>query len=714
MRVSMERKVAFSLLAAVLITNAIGLAPELNLSRQDQNDYVFHYPLVVGMVRAIEQGRYPFDWWAPEWSFGYPVFRTYQPLGHTMVAGAYFALFKSVSLATVFVWVRYLSVVLLPLTFFFTARLLSLPLLTATFAAILAPLVSTPGLFGIEYGSYIWASWGLFTQAVACHFTLLTMGLSYRTLRSGRLLALTGVMLGLTCLAHFIYGYITGLTLCLIALSPDPQAPRGKRIGRLALVGAIAFVVSAFEVLPLFQDGPFINHSRWEPVTKWDSYGALQVMASLLTGDLLDHGRLPVLTILALVGMVLYFRDVKSLHKPRNSVDTFLVLGAILWVLMLFGRPFWGPLLTLAGVLPDVQLHRVIGGAQIFLVLIAALQLSFIWRQLLEKTNKTTAILFTMVVLSPMVLERGRLLAGNSSSGYLSLTAYEANRSSLDHAIAVARERGGRTYAGPPDGWGGKFTVGAPPVYAYVSNASVPAVSFLYHSMSLSSDLMPRFNDTLPAQYRLFDIRTVLAPSNGLTALPLFLKQLESTPPITIYAAPGTGHFDVVDVPYAVETSRRSFYAINDRWLASDWVEQHQHLFLDFNGDLPAGMKRISPVSELPSSGATPPPGNVLKERRIGEEYQAEIQAERSSYVLFKETWHANWRALVDGHPVRTAMLSPGFVGIPITAGHHEVSLSYRPEWWQALLAAAGIGIGLLLIAAESLRTISGSGRIRT
>jgi hypothetical protein len=34
----------------------------------------------------------------------------------------------------------------------------------------------------------------------------------------------------------------------------------------------------------------------------------------------------------------------------------------------------------------------------------------------------------------------------------------------------------------------------------------------------------------------------------------------------------------------------------------------------------------------------------------------------RGGYVLFKETWHPNWRALVDGRPVGTAMLSPGFV----------------------------------------------------
>ena len=72
---------------------------------------------------------------------------------------------------TIFVGVRYLSVALLPLTFFITARLLSFSSLTAAAAAILAPLISTSALYGIEYGSYLWAGSGLFTQAIACHLS---------------------------------------------------------------------------------------------------------------------------------------------------------------------------------------------------------------------------------------------------------------------------------------------------------------------------------------------------------------------------------------------------------------------------------------------------------------------------------------------------------------------------------------------------------------
>ena len=61
-------------------------------------------------------------------------------------------------------------------------------------------------------------------------------------------------------------------------------------------------LVSAFQLLPVWMDDPILNHSRWEQSWKWDSFGAGVVLKALFTGELLDHGRLPVLSLLALLG----------------------------------------------------------------------------------------------------------------------------------------------------------------------------------------------------------------------------------------------------------------------------------------------------------------------------------------------------------------------------------------------------------------------------
>ncbi len=695
-----ENVIAWSILAAVLAVHAVVLAPELTITRVDLNDNVFHYGIVEDMTRAIERGDNPVDWWAPEWSMGYPVPRTYQPLAHLIVVAIYFLLFKSVSLMTIFIWVRYFSVLLIPLTFFATARLMTFSPLTAAAAAMISPLISTDALYGIEYGSYLWAGSGLFTQAVAFHFAMLAIGFGYRAIRRASSLALTGVLLGATFLAHFIYGYIAAITLCLLALLPDRQISRRTRVLRTAWLGAIALVVAAFEILPLLTDGAIVNHSRWEPVWKWDSFGFKKVLSLLFTGDLLDHNRLPVLTALAIAGVAVYFLDRRA-QAAKFPARTFVVASAALWLLFFFGRPFWGTALMLIGVSPDMPLHRVIGGFHIFVVFLAAIAVAAMWRALSRKIHVVAAVVATIVVFYPMLRERGVYLHNNSVWGHTSLAAYTANKRSIDTAMEIAQTRGGRAYAGLPATWGGQFKIGDPQVYAYMSYAHVPALSFMYHSMSLTSETMTRFNEFGAQHYRLFDIRTVIAPSDGHVPLPQFLSPLVTTGPLKVYAAPDSSAFDVVDVFYSIKVSKNNFYDVNDRWQQGDWVANRQHLLLDLYGDAPPQMARLSADDPLPASAVFPFPGNIAGERHDGDDHFATVQAARNSYLLYKTTWHPNWRAMVDGQPVKTVMLSPGFIGVPVPAGYHEVHLRYEPEMWRAVLAILGPLIGVGLIFAE-------------
>src|SRR4051794_22771539 len=89
-------------LLAVLAMNTAALWPDLAASRVDLNDNVSHFGMVHRIVEAVEHGGNPLDAWSPEWAFGYPMVRVYQTLPHLIVAGVYFALFKSVPLLTVF------------------------------------------------------------------------------------------------------------------------------------------------------------------------------------------------------------------------------------------------------------------------------------------------------------------------------------------------------------------------------------------------------------------------------------------------------------------------------------------------------------------------------------------------------------------------------------------------------------------------------------
>ena len=698
MKIYSENRLAAALLLAVLAVNAAGLWPELSISRADLNDNVFHFTLVERMVQAVEHGENPLDCWSPEWSLGYPVLRTYQPLAHALVVLAYFGLGKSVDLMTVFVWVRFLSVLLLPLTFFVAVRLMGLRPLVAAAAALLAPLVSTNFLYGIGYGSYTWAGSGLFPQAIGTHFLLITLGLAFRSIRRGGQVVLTGAMLGLTFLAHLIYGYMGALSICLLALIPDAEVKRVVRIRRLLLVGAVTLLLAAFQLAPLLLDGSNINHSRWEGAWKWDSFGAWQVLRWLFTGALLDYGRLPVLTVLAFAGAGIFAWN-RYKRRPDCPALTFAACCALFWTLLFFGRPFWGPLLVMLGVPSDMQLHRVIGGVQIFLVLLAAIALAALWRALSRRWHYAAAVAATAVLLYPMVRERARYLSNDAAWGRRNLAANAAERESVDASVAKVKERGGRAYSGLAAQWGGSFKVGDVPFYAFFSEANIPAVGFLYHSMALTSDVMVRFNQWNPSHYRLFNIHTVVAPVGLTPPLPPFLLPIAQNGRFRVLAAPPSSYFDVVDVVASVKVTRNNFYDVNDRWLQSDWVAKRAHLRLDWQDDVSPRIARLAPDDALPPMPPLPPAGAVDGEQRNGEVYQADLEAFRPSVALFKMTWHANWKAYVDGKIRKTEMVSPGFVGVPLEPGRHTLTMRYEPESWKIALGIGGLLIvGLLLV----------------
>jgi uncharacterized membrane protein YfhO len=62
-------------------------------------------------------------------------------------------------------------------------------------------------------------------------------------------------------------------------------------------------------------------------------------------------------------------------------------------------------------------------------------------------------------------------------------------------------------------------------------------------------------------------------------------------------------------------------------------------------------------------------------------------------------TYHPSWKITVDGRPVKTAMVAPGFMAAPVFAGAHHVRASYEPGHVRDWVAIAGLGIvaGLLL-----------------
>ena len=491
-------------LLLICAANAACLWPELSPT-PDLNDNVLHVTLVNGMANALEHGQNPFDFWSPEIGLGQPIVKFYQPGAHAIVVVLYYGLFKLVPLATVFMWVRFLSLALIPLTYYAAARLLGLPPSAQIAAAVLAPLVSGDS-FGIDYGSYVWAGYGLFPQAVATHFLVLAIGFGWRAIRRRGSWILPAVLLACTGWCNLLYGYVGALTLCIIAAIPDriPGAlPPRFRLQQLIKIG----IFSALCALPKLSAWIFQSHGRISETGgrafMVDSFGAVKVLHNAFTGELLDHGRLPVLTILVALGVA-----VSVLRKaPQTS---FLSAACIAWIALYFGRPFWGDALYLIGITPMFQLHRLIGPVQIFGVLLAALALSWIW----EHWHSGYALLAIGLLLSPAIQERRIYLAQNATWAAETRAAFAIDGPDIERALTVAKRRGGRAYAGLPATWGGTFKIGGVPVYSLFPPRQIPCVGYLYIGFLPRNWSMYEFNDQRPADYAQMDVRTVIAPAN--------------------------------------------------------------------------------------------------------------------------------------------------------------------------------------------------------
>jgi len=227
----------------------------------------------------------------------------------------------------------------------------------------------------------------------------------------------------------------------------------------------------------------------------------------------------------------------------------------------------------------------------------------------------------------------------------------------------------------------------------------VPTVTNAYNQTALPSDLIPRFDQSKAIEYRVFNIRTVI--SLPVAGAPAFLRPIADIGHYRVLEAPGEGYFGLVDVVAAADTTRDNFYDLNDPWLHGDWPEKNQYIWLDFHGEAPKDLPRVTAGYFPPVPASSTSPGAVLNERQNWQVYEADLDVQRPAWVLFRMTYHPNWKLLVDGQQVKTTMLSPGFVGAQVAAGRHHVVCRYVPGNNKLMLALAGFGLVLLMGAFE-------------
>jgi len=227
-------------------------------------------------------------------------------------------------------------------------------------------LVSATGI-GYEQHAYVWVGFGVWTQLWASLTLPLAWGFSWRAIRQGRNLCAAVALMSLTIALHFETGYLALIPLLLWPLVAG--APILTRLRRAAGILSGSLLAAAWVIVPL------IGQREWAATNEIlhgtalaNGYGAGRVLGWLVSGQLLDHGRLPVMTLFAAVGLALACARCRRDPDARALV---VVLAACL--LLSFGRATFGALVDVIPGSGDIFFRRFMMGVQLAALLLAGL-----------------------------------------------------------------------------------------------------------------------------------------------------------------------------------------------------------------------------------------------------------------------------------------------------------------------------------------------------
>jgi hypothetical protein len=530
------------LVTAAVCWNLVSLRA-LTLGVPYLNDGSMHEQMVRFATSALRAGHLPLTSWFPFLGEGSPQFLHYQSLP-AILTGA-LGLITGPDVA--FRWSLYLLLSLWPISVYLSARAFGAGRPAAAASAAMAPfLVSTTGV-GYEQHAYVWIGYGVWTQLWASWTLPLAWGYSWRAIRDGRGYLRAVLLTALTVALHFETGYLALAVLLVWPLIAGRALIAQFRRAAIVLGGSL--LASAWVIVPL------LDQRNWAAVNEpfqhtglVNGYGAHQVIEWLVTGQLLDHGRLPVVTVFAALGLGLAWLAWSSDANARALLIAFAVC-----LLLAFGRTTLGSLADLIPGSADLFFRRFMMGVQLVALLFAGGGAAWLaaWAvRLLEARvgrwprglSPAVALVAAVAVLAPAWVQLGTYDRHNAAAIAAQRNADDTEGNELTRLVAViGRDGDGRTYAGMPTNWGRDFTVGAVPVLKFLESRDVDEVGYTLRTASLMTDPEYYFDERNPGDYRLFGIRYLILPTGKHP--PVDARLAMRAGPYSLWTIVGAGGF---------------------------------------------------------------------------------------------------------------------------------------------------------------------------
>ncbi|MBI2611894.1 YfhO family protein [Candidatus Gottesmanbacteria bacterium] len=730
---------SYLILIATLLFNLILYYPETTI-KLDPNDNIFQFALVKRTNEVWEKSNCPIsltclpnliDHWVPNWAEGYPLPYYYSHLPQITIVASYNLIVEPISsifhfpfsIFHYYNWTKYLLFTLFPLSVYISLRLIGVnPLLSAA-GAFFSTQLSTDGLYGIDPPSYLWRGYGLSSQLYATFFIPLAIAFTYKTLSENNwkleignwkfILAILFTTLSIA--GHLGIGMILLLTLPAF-LFIDFNIPHIlNRTKRLFIIIAVSIFLLSYWIIPAMLGNIYHLISFWDPVWKFNSWGFIDVTRQYFEGELYDWKRFPVVTILVTLGA--FSLALKKKYFP-------FALSLLLWIFLYFGRATWNGLIDLLPGMKDFHQSRFIVGvhlAGLFLIPAGLEMITQFYQKLInkvissfpqlkDKSSETTSklVAFYSLIITTLILIT--FLTLKQTVDYAKLNnqwikeaniAYDYEAKNYQNLLKkISQGKPGRVYAGRPGNWGREFRYSSTQLYLSVSLDN-PISQFLPESWSPNSDNEQMFDERIPADYDLYNLRYIAAPPDKFTP-PRQASLSGVFGPFQLYEIPTTGYFDIVTSNLMVHTKKTNFVNIVHVWqksFARLW-KMHPLISLEWEKP-PTGIDRtitMTDLSNFEENGqeynifANHPfsfpeatvSGKIIKEEITPDEkYVARVEVPtncKNCFTLFKMTYHPNWTVKLDGKSVEKYAVFPFFIAIPTSPGQHTLEFQYKPS----------------------------------
>jgi len=662
----------WSLVAAAAGWNLVNLRA-VTLPVTYLNDSSVHEQMVRFATAQLRAGHLPLTSWFPFLGAGSPQFLHYQSLP-AMLAGA-LGLLTGPGVA--FRWTLYVLLSLWPVSVYLAARAFGASRAGAAASAAMAPFLMSVTGVGFEQQAYAWNGYGVWTQLWASWTLPLAWGWSWRAIRDGRGYLPAVLLTALTVALHFETGY---LALSVLLVWPLVAGrPLATRLRRAAVLLGGSLLASAWVIIPLVRQRPWaaVNEAL-QGTGAVNGYGARQVIDWLFSGELLDSGRLPVVTVLAVLGLALAWLAWSA------DVDARALLSALAVCLVLaFGRTTFGSLVDVIPGSADLFFRRFAMGVQLAALLLAGRGAAWLaarcvralearvprWRPVL---SATTVLIAAVAVLAPAWLQLGAYDGQDGTAIAAQRQADAIEGSQLDRLIAVIeRDGGGRTYAGMPSNWGEVFTVGVVPVFQYLESRDVDEVGYTLRTASLMTDPEYYFDESDPSDYRLFGIRYLILPAAKAPPVPARLALRSG--PYALWTVAGTGYIQVGSIVGSISADRADVGVRSVPLLQSGLAADGAYLAVRYG----AGGGANGPLPTARSHSAAGVVSGVVANLDDGSA-SATAQMRRPGVVVLSASYDPGWTATVNGRAVPIRMVAPALVAVDVPAGPDHVVFSFH------------------------------------